>query len=77
MPPAAWASGSYPGAIAPRPLPPERADGRVDEPGIAPANRVSAEAACLGSAGPQALDEDVGAVGEPQHDVEAAPQVER
>src|SRR5581483_5978211 len=65
------------GAPALRPRRPVRADRRVDEPGVPCAERVGAEPELLCEAGPQALHEDVGAVGERAHDLRAAPQVER
>ena len=42
------------------------ADGAVDEPRVARAQRVRAEAELVGEPGPEALEEDVGAVREPQ-----------
>jgi hypothetical protein len=49
----------------------ERADRAVDEAGVARAEGLVAEAALVGEPGPEALDEDVGAVGEPEDGLEA------
>ena len=48
------------------------ADGAVDEPRIAGADRVRAEPDALGEAGPEALEEHVGPIREPEHCLAAA-----